>query len=145
MGWLDIQRDRGQAKGSRWLADENRQCVLVLCALYRDVSGEDTSGIELRLRLRDIRFRSSPAQKSILRQLQGLAVCIDCGVEKILLCIGTAHFEVVKREFGVQAKPRGLKIRSTCLRLFSCRSQGAAYPSPKINPIREIEGKSEIS
>ena len=54
LGWLNIERDRGQAESSRWLPYQDRQRMFVLCALHRDVRGEDSSGIELRLRLRDI-------------------------------------------------------------------------------------------
>jgi len=81
--------------------------MLVLSALHLDVCGENTSAIELCLRLCNIRSRRGSALKSILCQLQRFAISIDGVVEEFLLCIGTAHFEVVDRKLGVQAQSRG--------------------------------------
>jgi hypothetical protein len=86
-----------------------------------------------------------PALKPILRQLQRLAVRFDRIVQELLLRISATHFERVDRNLGVQAQPNSFEVCVAGLRLFLRGCDGAAYPPPQIDFIREVNGQRKVS
>jgi len=105
--------------------------VLILRPHHSDVSVLNPRTIKLRLRLRHIRFWSGPALKAILCELQRIGVIVHGVIQKLLLHVGTAQFEVVDGQLGMQAKIGSLKIGGAGLSFPLRRVYGAADSAHK--------------
>ena len=72
---------------------------------------------ELGARLGHFGSGREAAVKPVLRQFQRFLKCLDGLVQKLLLRIQAAHFEIIDGQFGVEAQADGLDIGRRGLRL----------------------------
>jgi len=66
-------------------------------------------------------------------------------IEKLLLSVGAAQFEIVQRESCFETEPCRLIIGRCRLRLFLRGGDAAAKAAPQVHVAGKIEGQPEIS
>ena len=127
---LHIERRGGQTERRRRLADEGGDRVLVLGAHNADIGCLHPGHVELRLRLRHVGFRRVTARQAILGETQRVGVCFDRVVQQALLGVGAAQFDVIHRQFSMQAEADGLQIGGGCLPFLPRGRDGAPDAAP---------------
>src|SRR6266852_8947059 len=116
-----------------------------LRSLHRDIRILHASGVQLRLRLRDIGLRCYASLEAIERELQVVGIGFYRVVEKLLLRVGAAQFEIVQSEFRLEAELCSLIIGSAGLRFFPRGSDATPYAAPKIQLVGKIKRQHEIA
>src|SRR5271163_2068105 len=101
-----------------------------LRSLHGDIRVLHASGVQLRLRLRDIGLRCYASLEAIERELQVVGIGFYRVVEKLLLRVGAAQFEIVQGEFRLEAELCGLVVGSAGLRFLPRGSDATPYAAP---------------
>jgi ribosomal protein L34E len=121
------------------LADESADRVLELGAEDSEVRGLRARRFELRLGLGHVDAGDDSLVVSIERQLQGLFVRRDVGIQKLFLRVLTAEQEIVGRELRVHRQPHGLQVSGRRLRRGDAALDVAADASPDVDLIRDVD------
>src|SRR6202022_3388601 len=100
---------------------------------------------QLGLRLRNVSLRGHASFEAPERELQIVGIGFYRIVEKLLLSVGAAQFEIVQREFRLEAELCGLVVGSGRLRFLPRRSDAAPHAAPKVQLIGKIKGQHEIA
>src|SRR5580658_7501175 len=144
-GRLVVERRGYEAEVRRRLSDENRNGVFELRSLYGDIRILNASRIKLRLRLRNIGLRGYAPLEAIERELQVVGIGFYSIVEKLLLSVGAAQFEIIQSKFRLKAELCGLIIGIAGLRFFPRGSDATPYAAPKVQFVGKVKGQHEIA
>src|SRR5579875_535723 len=119
--------------------------MFVRRALDAYVDGLGARGFKLRLRLSHIEFGREPALIAALRELQGLLVGNDGGIEKLSLRVEAAQLEIIERKFGMKAEIDAGQIGGACLSFRASRFDTAPDASPHIRLVGGIDRQLHIA